>query len=154
ATLRNGTAIGEAIYRALDAIAIDAGVAPSTPSTHSARPHYENLPPARIVLLSDGATNTGRPNDEAAQAALAAKVSVATIAFGTPHGFLESGGQKDPVPVDADALQKIADTTKGTFYRAASEKQLTAVYRNLGSRLNVVVEQREISRWFVGGALA
>ena len=60
--LAESTAIGEAIFASLQSIA-------NVPADGA-----KNAAPARIVLLSDGFTTSGRSNDEATQAALAAKV--------------------------------------------------------------------------------
>ena len=46
-------------------------------------PARRRPPPARIVLLSDGETTKGTPNETAAAAAVKANVPVSTIAYGT-----------------------------------------------------------------------
>ena len=46
-----------------------------------------------------------------------------------------------------------ADQTDGRFYSAATEGQLTEVYENIGSSVGYETEQREISTWFIAGAL-
>jgi Ca-activated chloride channel family protein len=142
-TLGESTATGEAIFASLDAIA---SVPPDDEGTQ---------PPARIVLMSDGTWTVGRTNEEATQAAVEANVPVSTIAFGTANGTIRVPEQPYPipVPVDKDALQEIAQDTNGKFYSAASEKQLTEVYENIGSSVGYETEQREISTWFIAGAL-
>jgi Ca-activated chloride channel family protein len=142
-TLGESTATGEAIFASLDAIA---SVPPDDQGTQ---------PPARIVLMSDGTWTVGRTNEEATQAAIDANVPVSTIAFGTENGTIRVPEQPYPipVPVDKQALQDIADQTNGKFYSAASEKQLTEVYENIGSSVGYETEQREISTWFIAGAL-
>jgi Ca-activated chloride channel family protein len=135
------TAIGEAIFTSLDAIN---AVPPSPDGTK---------PPARIVLMSDGATNVGRPNDEAAQAAKDADVPVHTIAYGTADGTVDIQGNQIPVPVDAAALQQIADTTGGKFHAAGTEQELTDAYKDIGSSVGYVDQPTEVTAWFVGIAL-
>ncbi len=76
--LGEGTAIGDAIFTALDAVA----AAP--------RGEDDEPAPARIVVMSDGETTVGRDNAEAAAAAADAGVPVDTIAFGTPDGTIEA----------------------------------------------------------------
>jgi len=110
-------------------------------------------PPARIVLMSDGATNVGRPNDQAAQAAKAADVPVYTIAYGTADGTVDIQGSQIPVPVDAAALQQIADTTGGKVHAAGTEQELTDAYQDIGSSVGYVDQPSEITAWFVGTAL-
>jgi Ca-activated chloride channel homolog len=142
-TLGESTATGEAIFASLDAIS---SVPPDDQGTQ---------PPARIVLMSDGTWTVGRTNEAATQAAIDANVPVSTIAFGTEDGTIKVPEQPYPipVPVDKQALQDIADQTSGKFYSAASEKQLTEVYENIGSSVGYETEQREISTWFIAGAL-
>jgi Ca-activated chloride channel homolog len=140
-TLGPGTAIGEGIFAALDAI-VGFDQQAST-----------NPPPARIVLLSDGASNAGRTPDDAAQAAAAAKVPVSTIAYGTSEGTVNNGRLR--VPVDGPTLQRVAETTGGQFYEAATGEELQQVYQDIGSSIGFRTERREVSAWFVGlGLLA
>jgi Ca-activated chloride channel family protein len=139
--LREGTAIGEAIFAALEALK-------SVPSDPGQEP-----PPAHVVLMSDGETTTGRPNSRAAATAADADVPISTIAFGTPTGTIVYDGQRIRVPVNASALKDIADATKGSFFEAASGEQLRNVYSDVGTSIGYVTEQREITVWFVGAAL-
>jgi Ca-activated chloride channel family protein len=138
--LQQQTAIGEAIFASLQAI-------DNAPHDSGTRP------PARIVLLSDGATNAGRPNSEAAAAAKRKNVPVSTIAFGTDHGTVTVQDQVVPVPADGDALRKIADSTGGRFAVAATEKDLRQTYQNLGSQLAHTTRKREVTIWYLGAGL-
>jgi Ca-activated chloride channel family protein len=142
-TLGESTATGEAVFASLDAIA---SVPPDEEGTAA---------PARIVLMSDGTWTVGRTNEEATQAAVDAEVPISTIAFGTDNGTIRVPEQPYPipVPVDRDALRDIADQTDGRFYSAATEGQLTDVYENIGSSVGYETEQREITTWFIAGAL-
>jgi Ca-activated chloride channel family protein len=137
------TAIGEGIFASLQAIS-SAGQAQSE----------DGQPPAAIVLLSDGETTRGRPNSEAAAAAADADVPVDTIAYGTTGGTLDIGGQQIAVPVNEGALREIAETTGGTYHRAASGDELASVYRGLGSSVGYRTEHREITAIFVAIGLA
>ena len=138
--LQQQTAIGEGIFASIGAIE-------NSPLDKGKRP------PARIVLLSDGATNAGRPNAEAVAAAKKKGVRVSTIAFGTESGTVVVQDEVVPVPADRDALRKIADDTGGRFASAATEKDLRKTYEDLGSRLAEVTRKREVTPWFVGAAL-
>jgi Ca-activated chloride channel family protein len=137
--LGEATAIGEAIYASLDAIAAAPGGQNGEPA------------PARIVLMSDGETTVGRPNEEAASAAADAGVPVYTIAFGTPEGVITAAdGLVQPVPVAPGPLQEIAEATEGQSYEAESLPQLTEVYSDIGSVVGYRDEDRDVSGWFVG----
>lgn len=134
------TAIGEGIYASLQAIS-------SASQTLSA--DGQPPPPAAVVLLSDGETTRGRPNSQAAEAAAKAQVPVDTIAYGTANGTLDIGGQRIAVPVNESALRDIAETTSGSYHRAASGDELASVYRGLGSSIGYTTEHREITTTFV-----
>ena len=119
-----GTAIGEAIFASLDTIA---SAADETDAEKSA---------GTIILLSDGTTTTGRPDNEAAAAAQARGVKVNTIAFGTADGTVVTpDGQTVPVPPDEQALQNIADIARGKSFTATTEDALTKIYESLGSAI-------------------
>ena len=138
--LAEATAIGEAVFTSLTAIqnfqdSLD------TPS--------KDLPPARIVLLSDGYNTVGRDDTQAIDAATAAGVPVSTIAFGTDYGTLDLNGETVPVPVDRSTLKKIADETGGSYSEAASAGELEKVYADLGSQIGYTTEPHDISPWFV-----
>ena len=145
------TAAGEAIYAALDAIAAST----STPTTASRTAAIGEAPRgvARIVLMSDGATTSGRPLAEAAIAARDAGVPVSTIAFGTDNGTVTIGNDVIPVPVDRVALQEAADDSGGKFFQAASGEELSAVYRDIGTAIGYRTVRREVTATFTGFAL-
>jgi Ca-activated chloride channel family protein len=145
-----GTAIGEAVFKSLDAITADRNLAPKITNNFV---EYPRLRAAAIVLLSDGSTNQGRPNGLAATAARSAGVPVSTIAFGTANGKLGEDEERIAVPVDAEALQVISATTAGHAYRAASAGELSDVYTKLGTEIIHRRHEREVTDWFVGGAL-
>jgi Ca-activated chloride channel family protein len=142
--LAESTAIGDAIFTSLTAIqnyqsSLDEGAA--------------ELPPARIVLLSDGYSTVGREATQAVDAANGAEVPVSTIAFGTDYGTLDLEGETVPVPVDRSTLEEIADETGGSYSEAASAAELEQVYEDLGSQIGYTTEAQDISPWFVRGGL-
>ncbi|GGL94925.1 MULTISPECIES: VWA domain-containing protein [Micromonospora] len=139
--LAEATATGEAVFTCLEAIR-------SVPADGAA-----GIPPARIVLLSDGFRTSGRSVEEAAAAAQAANVPVSTIAFGTDTGRVDIGGQSQRVPVDRMALADLAESTEGYFYEAASVSELKQVYQDMGSSIGFRTEAREITQWYAGIAL-
>jgi Ca-activated chloride channel homolog len=139
------TAIGEGIYACLQAIGTfqrQADAAGQSPA------------PAAVVLLSDGETTTGRPNAGAVSAARVAHTPISTIAYGTPNGTLDIGGQEIPVPVNASALHDIAHQTGGTYYRAVSGDELHYAYQKLGSSIGYRTQYREVTTWFLGLGIA
>jgi Ca-activated chloride channel family protein len=139
--LAEATATGEAVFTCLDAIA-------GVPADGAQGP-----PPARIVLLSDGYRTYGRSTEDAATAALAANVPVSTIAFGTDTGTVNIAGSEQRVPVDRQALQQLANTTKGFYYQAATAEGLRQVYQDMGSSIGYKTVAREIGRLFMGFGL-
>ena len=137
-----GTAIGEAIFSSLDTIttAADAGDVEKAVGT--------------IILLSDGTTTTGRPDNEAAAAAQARGVKVNTIAFGTPDGTVVTpDGQTVPVPPDEQALKNIADIARGESFTATTEDALAKIYDSLGSSIVRKTVTREASGLFALSAV-
>ena len=137
------TAIGEAIYASLDAIK----TAPKAADGKKV--------PARIVLMSDGETTSGRPDAQAAAAAKKANVPISTIAFGTPDGVIDLPGQDGPIPVPVNpaALAKVANATGGTAFTASTGDQLKKVYEDIGSSVGYVTELKDITSTFVGASL-
>ncbi len=151
-----GTALGEAIFTALNALpgGSTPGAAPNPDDgSGSGSADPAKAPAARIVLLSDGKSTTGRSDEEAIAAATAARVPVSTIAFGTDNATVESAGQTVEVPVDASALETIAEGTKGKFFAAASASELRAVYADINADVTVVAIDRGVAEWFAGAAL-
>lgn len=140
--LAESTAIGDAVLTSLDAIE-------SVPEAVDGQPV-----PAHILLLSDGETQVGTPNELAIEAARQAEVPVTTIAFGTPDGTITYQGQTIPVAVDEGALASLAEATGGSSFEAATTEELTSVYQNIGSSIGFETEQREIASWFTGAGFA
>ena len=138
-----GTAAGDAIFVALDAIT-NAGGAGQTDGEKT----------AAIVLLSDGATTVGSPVEDAAQAAVEQGVPVTTIAFGTAEGTVDIAGRVIPVPSDVASMTSLAETTGGAFFEAASGEELKGVYEDIGSRVGYTTEKKEVGMTFVGIAMA
>lgn len=163
-----GTAIGEAIYTSLEQLprvkdAPGAGGDPDAAAGGSPDPLTTDGTEASdaagdqaagsIVLLSDGETTMGRPDAGAAAAAKARGVPVSTIAFGTSSGRVTVDGQTIAVPVDEAALRSVATTTGGRFFEAESAPELASVFEDLGARVGIVREQREVTDYLVGAAL-
>jgi Ca-activated chloride channel family protein len=121
---RGGTAVGDAILRALQA----------------SRPRdavEDQRPPTSVLLLTDGNSRSGMPPLAAAEQARQAEVPVFTVAVASQP------------PAE---LAQVAALTGGQSFVAPTSDQLTAVYRDLGTRLTYVEEKRELTSWFMGGA--
>jgi Ca-activated chloride channel homolog len=124
APTREGTAVGDAVVRALQA---------SRPRNAA----DDQRPPTAILLLTDGESRSGVPPAVAAQQAEQEQVPVFTVALAA-----------QPPP----ELEQIAEISGGQAFVAPTTEQLTAVYRDLGTRLTYVEEKRELTSYFMGGA--
>lgn len=136
-----GTAIGEAISTSLEAVR-------TLDSQASQKP-----PPARIVLLSDGANTSGRDPLTAATEAVKLGVPVHTISFGTPAGYIDRGGRPIRVPVDGQTLRAVAEQTGGEFHEAGTSAELRAVYEDIGTSVGYRTEKQDVSARFIGVGL-
>ena len=140
-TQLEGTALGDAL------VAGDQGRAARRWGRASrASPH----PPASILLVSDGGSNTGRVTPEtAAQQAKKRGIPISTVALGTASGVVRQniptgkGKQTFPlvqqVPVDPKVLKQVASDSGGHFYAAPSASKLDS--RLQGARLAARVQQ-------------
>lgn len=137
------TAIGDGVMSALDAVA----QAPSDPN------HPDDPAPAAVVLLSDGSTNAGTPSATAAQAARKLSVPVYTIAYGTDDGYIDIGGQRQPVPVDHYELEQIAKISGGKKFSAGSSGELKQVYSSIAHAVGSMKADQEITEFWAGIAL-
>jgi Ca-activated chloride channel family protein len=142
--LQESTAIGEAIATALRALQ----QAPKDPK------NPDSIAPGAIVLLSDGANTAGRAPLQVAAEARTAKVPIYTIAYGTENGYVDLDGKREPVPVDHQEMQQIADATGGDYFSAATAEQLKKVYENIGSDVGYEKADREVTARFAGYGLA
>jgi Ca-activated chloride channel family protein len=140
-----GTATGEAIYASLR-------------SVDRREDASGQKPPAAIVLLSDGASTSGRDPVEAARAAKREGIRVYTVTLGTAEGTINvprSGGGTEvrPVPPDPDSLEEIAQESGGRAFTADTAEGLAEVYEQLGSQLSHRDEKRQVTSAFAGGGL-
>ncbi len=141
AVTQQGTAIGEAIAASLETIrTLDARAA-------------EDPPPARIIVLSDGANTAGRSPEQAAEEAFAASVPVDSIAFGTPDGIVFRANRAVRVPVDGQTLRNVAAQTGGTYHEAATTEELREIYDEISSSIGYRMELRDVSARFVAVGL-
>ncbi len=163
--LAESTAIGEAVYTALTSAQTAAGATAPNGAQGGAPgggqgeapggggEGADEVAPQRIVLMSDGGTNLGRPTAQAAAQARAAGVPVSTIAFGTPSGTVQLQGRTVPVPPDEEELRELATDTGGSAYAAQSAGELRQAYADIGRSVGFRTEEREITDRLVGIAL-
>lgn len=90
----------------------------------------------RIILLSDGANNSGKIDPmDAARRANAMGVKIYTIGFGGDERVIQTAfGTRRYNPssdLDEQALQEIADITGGQYFRARSTDELVQVHERL-----------------------
>src|SRR3954469_7723901 len=116
-------------------------------------------PPHAVLQLPDCEQNSGRlkPADAISQARKL-DVPISTVSLGTPDGVVVQkvqGGfnEQHAVPAVPNQLQAIAQGTNGRFYKATSATQLKQVYKDLGSRIAKADRKREITQWWMMGAL-
>ncbi|HEV2438891.1 MAG TPA: VWA domain-containing protein [bacterium] len=113
-----------------------------------------DLPPAAVILLTDGGQNAGTA-DPIRMAALAKqlKVKIYTIGLGTPGGgVFQYQGQMVLVPFDPTLLQQIAAITDGKFFMSPTAGDLKRIYRELGQTIGWEKRKTEVSALFVAGA--
>jgi Ca-activated chloride channel homolog len=177
------TAIGSAILRSLDAIAeVDQRVPSSeeidlssgdglevAPSSRSPRGDYV---PHIIVLLTDGASNTGPPPLLAAQQAAARRVRIYSIGFGTTNTAImdcwnrfpddpasnpgiesQVGGGSFGTAPDEATLKQIAEMTGGEFYSATSAADLYMVFQKLHRYVAMANKTIEVSVYFAAAGV-
>ena len=200
-----GTAIGSAILQSLDAIAeVDpqvqpvanavlgasanpsafgspaggsSGVAGSAPDIEP-KPGAQGYVPDVVVLLTDGANNRGITPLQAVPYAVARRVRIYTIGYGTTNpgplictpqqqggfeggfgggfggpgfggGGFGGGFGGSPLVADLPPLRQVSQLTGGKSYTARDASQLTKVFANLPDHIAVQKERQEVTAWFV-----
>lgn len=179
------TAIGSGLLAAIDVVhTVDAAVAPTTPI--GAQGPVPVAPgayaPDIVVLLTDGASNTGPDPLAAAQEAADRGLRVYTIGFGTAAGgglepqcaqqflgrepnfggFGQGGGTSGGGfgggaggfrrGIDEATLRQIAQMTGGKYYPAESAGELEQVFSSLPMSLVVKHETIEVGAGFAAAA--
>jgi Ca-activated chloride channel homolog len=140
-----GTALGDAIVLALRL-------------EQRQRASDGSVPPAAVLMISDGARMGGQTSpQDAAKKAKAAHVPVYTVVLGTDAGTVSRplpGGftEVTKVPPSPATLQQLASATGGQFFSATNDARLRDVYQRLGSRLGYHKESREVTDAFAGGS--
>ena len=122
-----------------------------------------------IVLLTDGDNNAGKVTPlTAAEAAKALGIRIYTIGAGTrglaPYPLTDPWGrtvyQNVPVQIDEDTLKKIAEMSKGAFFRATDTSSLREIFGEIDKlektkiEVEKIAQYRDLFPWFVMAGLA
>ncbi|WP_108920607.1 VWA domain-containing protein [Mycobacterium montefiorense] len=144
------TAVGDAIFAALQSIATVGAVLGGG----------SGAPPARIVLESTGRENhppdPDNPRGEftAARAARDQGVPISTIAFGTPNGTIQLDGAHVSVPVEDDALKRVAQLSGGHAFHVDNTAELKTAYASIQQQIGYeTVRGDNSTSWFRLGVL-
>jgi Ca-activated chloride channel family protein len=138
-----GTAIGSAI------------------SAAATRLHARDAKSKIIVLITDGANNSGKiaPID-AAKYAADLKIKIYAVALGTKEGRVSSNVQRFPrQEFDLPTLQEVARLTGAEHYWAQTNAELKNTFRTIDElekterKTYTVTEDRELFPWFLIPAL-
>ncbi|TFY96312.1 VWA domain-containing protein [Ramlibacter humi] len=162
-----GTAVGNAIVVCLSELFPDHGLDVGELQFGN-RPHGRSLddkdkPPPRqvqpvppgsyksaaIILLSDGRRTTGIDTLEAARMAADRGVRIYTIGLGTVDGDASTpGGMPMYFQLDEPTLREVARMTGGEYQYAGTAETLRGVYGSLGTRMQVLTRETEVTGLF------
>jgi Ca-activated chloride channel family protein len=112
--------------------------------------------PSAIVLLSDGATTTGRDPVAVAREARQAHIPVYTVALGTQDATVPNPdpfGPPLPAAPDPATLRRISAISGAQSFTAQDTGRLSSIYKRLGSQLGSRSQRHEITAAFVIGGL-
>jgi Ca-activated chloride channel family protein len=122
-----------------------------------------------VILMTDGQNNAGKIEPlTAAEAAQTLNVKVYTIGVGTRGmgkvpvfmGGRKVGYRPQPVDIDEDTLQKIANMTKGKYYRADNTEKFKNIYAEIDKLERTEAEVKKFSHhqelfaWLISPGLA
>ncbi len=108
----------------------------------------QRLPPAAIVLLTDGRNNRPPEPLEIAAEVRNKDVKVYTVGLGTDAGSIDFQGGGMMVGFDPEILKNIADTTGGKYFEARSSGELQSIYQGLGRSIGWSTKPGEITGIF------
>lgn len=153
-----GTAIGDGLQVALASLPPDTFASPSEPLSDVGTARYDAVttppvPPAVVLLLTDGQNTEGQDPRLAAGTARDQGVPVFTVGIGGRAAPFGRGANRSN-GVDEVLLQEIAIQTGGQYYFAPGAGDLNRIYGDLGRALGWDWERHEIGQWFGAGALA
>jgi Ca-activated chloride channel homolog len=143
-----GTATGDALTAALQVLSRQPGAEGT-----------DDPPPGAIVLLSDGTSVRGADPVTVARKAADQKIPIYTIALGTDQGTIQAPGangqtETKRVPPDRATMAQVAKISGGQTFEVSDADALSAVYEKLGSQVGTKMEERQVTAWWAGGAIA
>lgn len=157
--VQQATGVGSAIIEALRVLpgrreALPVPFAPpASPPAPAPDQQPVDLPPAAIVIFSDGVSNLGVDPNLAASLAIEGKVKVYGVGVGTPNGSVMTvDGQLVLVPFDARLLQQIAQSTGGAYLEITRAEELRKIYRQLGRAIGWERRRTEVTSLLAGAA--
>jgi Ca-activated chloride channel family protein len=126
---------------------------PAPPGPPAPPPKVEELPPAAILIFSDGVSNLGADPRAAAALAAEAKVKIYAVGLGQQGGTVTTyQGQLVLVPFDPTVLQEVARQTGGEYFGAANLDDLRRIYRQLGRQIGWERRRTEMTSLVAGAA--
>lgn len=162
--MQMGTAVGNAIVLCLAELFPEQGIELDdldTPSMRYGRSldkkekkavkEFTPVPPgsydsAAIILLSDGRRTTGVDTLEAAKMAADRGVRIYVVGLGTAEGDVATpDGLAIYMQLDETTLREVARMTGGEYQHAGTAETLRTVYQNLGTRVQVLTRETELS---------
>jgi Ca-activated chloride channel family protein len=156
-------AIGDGIYESLDVIAKEESSDAGNPTSMPARPG--GYAPAVIILMTNGANNTGPSPLDAARLAAERGIRIYTIGLSSPSGTFDTSCQSSdpsefgegslhsaagPGGVDVKTLEQIAALTGATYFPASGLSGLKNVFQDAQLQTILVSEKVEVTVAFVG----
>ncbi len=155
--LRQGTAIGDAIITATDAMT--AASQGATPPTNSRPSEVQpGQPQGSLILITDGESNLGMSPAIAVQHAIENRLRIFSIGIGEETGAYI----KDSIftRLDETTLQSLAQQTGGTYFRASKLEDFQQIYERISQKtlgledkdVNLTVWCLMLTLVFVGGA--
>jgi Ca-activated chloride channel homolog len=133
-----GTATGDGLAAALDLI----------------DGRGERRAPAAVVLLSDGKATTGRDPLPVARQAKRLGIPINTVALGSRGAVITTpSGALLAVPPDPETMREIAELSGGRDYEVDDADDLGEIYEQIGTRVAIKKEQREITSAFAAGGV-
>ena len=163
--MQRGTAVGNAIVVSLAELFPDHGIDVGDMTFGSSKPQGRSLddsakPPPRkiepvapgsyqsaaIILLSDGRRTTGIDTLAAAKMAADRGVRIYAVGLGTVDGTASMGEWMSIyLQLDEPTLREVARMTGGEYHHAGTAEKLRTVYENLGSQVQVLARETEIT---------